>query len=211
MILFSEYENFENIFSKKEYETVPESTRITYIINLKKGTEFLFRLIYSLSEKELRILCDYFIEKEAIGWIRWLKLSTGAPILFILKLDDLLRLYIDYRALNKVIIKNRHPLPLINKLINRLSDVKIYIKLDLRDIYYRIRIKKEDEWKITFRTRYGFWEYMIIFFGLINVSVIFQVYINKTLDGLLDTIYIIYMDDICIYSNSIKEYANYMR
>jgi len=123
----------------------------------------------------------------------------------------LLRLYIDYRALNKVIIKNRYLLMLINKLINRLLDVKIYIKLDLRDIYYRIRIKKEDEWKITFRTRYGFWEYMIIFFGLINVSVIFQVYINKTLDGLLDTIYIIYMNDICIYSNSIKEYTNYVR
>ncbi len=108
-------------------------------------------------------------------------------------------------------MKNRYPLPLINKSINRLSGVKVYIKLDLRDVYYRIRIKKGDEWKIAFRTRYGLWEYVIIFFRLINVSATFQAYINKTLDGLLDTIYIIYIDNIYIYSNFIKEYANYMR
>ncbi len=121
----------------------------------------------------MRILRDYFMEKEAIDWIRRLKLSVGVSILFILKLDGLLRLCIDYRALNKVIIKNRHLLPLINELIDRLSGVKVYIKLDLRDIYHRIRIKKGDEWKTTFRTRYGFWEYMVIFFGLINAPATF--------------------------------------
>ncbi len=145
MILFLEYEDFEDIFSKKKYETILKSTRVTYIINLKKNTESLFRLIYSLSERELRILRDYFTEKEVIGWIRRLKLLAGISILFILKLDDLLRLYVDYRALNKVITKNRYLLSLINKLINRLSGVKVYIKLDLRDVYYRIYIKKGDE------------------------------------------------------------------
>ena len=52
---------------------------------------------------------------------------------------------------------------------------------------------------------------MIIFFGLINAPATFQIYINKTLDDLLDTIYIIYIDDIYIYSNSIKEHANHIR
>jgi len=156
LILSSKYEDFEDIFSKKKYETIPESTRVTYIINLKKGTKPLFKLIYSLSKRELRILRDYLIEKENIGWIRRLKLLVGAPILFIPKLDNLLRLYVDYRALNKIITKNRHLFPLINELINRLLDVKIYIKLDLKDAYYKIRIKKKNEWKIAFRTRYKF-------------------------------------------------------
>jgi len=66
LILPSEYENFEDIFSKKEYETVLGSTRVTYIINLEEGTEFLFKLIYSLSKRELRILRDYLTEKEVI-------------------------------------------------------------------------------------------------------------------------------------------------
>ena len=60
------YEDFEDIFSKKKYETVLESTRVTYIINLKKDIKSLFKLIYSLLEKELRILRDYFTEKETI-------------------------------------------------------------------------------------------------------------------------------------------------
>ncbi len=67
LILSLEYEDFEDIFSKKECETVLESTRVTYIINLKEGIKSLFRLIYSLSERELRILRYYFAEKEAIG------------------------------------------------------------------------------------------------------------------------------------------------
>ncbi len=159
----------------------------------------------------MRILRDYLAKKEAIGWIRRLKLSAGASILFILKLDGLLRLCVDYCALNKITTKNRHPLPLINKLIDRLSGVKVYTKLDLRDAYHRIRIKKGDEWKTAFRTRYKLWEYVVMLFGLTNTPATFQAYINKTLDGLLDTIYITYIDDICIYSNSIKEHANHMR
>ncbi len=211
MILPLKYEDFKNIFFKKKYETIPKSTRVTYIINLKKDTKSLFKLIYSLSERELRILRDYLTKKETIAWIRRSKSPTGTPILFILKLDSLLRLYIDYRALNKIITKNRYPLPLINKLIDRLSGVKIYIKLDLRDVYHKIRIKKGDEWKTTFRTRYGLWEYIIIFFKLTNTPTTFQVYINKTLDGFLNTIYIIYIDNIYIYNNSIREHVNHIR
>ncbi len=67
LTLFLEYEDFEDIFSKKECEMVLESTRVTYIINLEENTESLFKLIYSLSERELRILRDYFAKKKVIG------------------------------------------------------------------------------------------------------------------------------------------------
>ncbi len=67
LILSLEYEDFEDIFSKKKCETVLESTRVTYVINLKKDTESLFKLIYSLSERELCILRDYLTKKEIIG------------------------------------------------------------------------------------------------------------------------------------------------
>jgi hypothetical protein len=61
------------------------------------------------------------------------------------KKDGAYRLYVDYRGLNKIIIKNRYPLPLISELLNRLSYAKIFSKLDLRDAYYRLRIKEGDE------------------------------------------------------------------
>jgi hypothetical protein len=84
-----------------------------------------------------------------------------------------LRFYVDYRALNKLIMKNRHALLLIDETIDKLSGAKIYIKLDLKDAYYRIRIKVNNEWKIAFRTRYEYFEYMIMFFGLTNILVTF--------------------------------------
>src|SRR6266536_2504304 len=76
-----------------------------------------------------------------LGWYRLLVHTS----VFIPKSDNLLRLYVDYRALNKITTKNRHPLPLINKSINRLSGVRVYTKLDLRDAYHKIRIRKGDE------------------------------------------------------------------
>jgi len=89
------------------------------------------------------------------------------------KLDGSIRLYIDFRGLNTVIIKNRYPLLLISKILDRLSYIKRFTKLDLWDTYYRIRIKEGDEWKTAFRTRYGHYKYMVIPFGLSNALATF--------------------------------------
>ena len=69
----------------------------------------------------------------------------GSPILLVPKKDRGLRLYVDYRGLNKIIVKNRYPLFLINKTLNRLYGAKIFTKFNLKDAYYRIRIKSGDE------------------------------------------------------------------
>jgi hypothetical protein len=87
----------------------------------------------------------------------------------------------------------------------------MYTKLDLKNIYYKIRIKLEDEWKIAFRTRYDFFEYIIMLFGFINAPIIFQIYINEVFKGFLDIIYVIYIDDICIYSSNFEEHADHVR
>ena len=70
-------------------------------------------------------------------------------------------------------IKNRYLLFLIIKTFNHLYDVKIFMKLDFKNIYYKIWIKSGDKWKIVFRIRYNYFEYLIIFFELINVSITF--------------------------------------
>ena len=69
----------------------------------------------------------------------------GSPILFVLRENKGLRLYVDYRGLNKVIIKNRYPLSLINKTLDQLYGAKIFIKLNLKNAYYRIKIKSGNE------------------------------------------------------------------
>jgi hypothetical protein len=73
---------------------------------------------------------------------------------------------IDYRGLNKILVKNRYPLPLIFGLFNQLGQAKIYTKINLQGAYNLVRIKEGDEWKTAFRTRYGHFEYNVMPFGL---------------------------------------------
>jgi hypothetical protein len=133
------------------------------------------------------------------GWICVSKLLSVAPILFIPKKDGGDRLCVNYRGLNKVTIKNRYLLPLISELLNRLGHVKVFSKLNLRNAYYRLRIKEGDEWKTAFKTRYSLFKYMVMLFSLINASVTFQAYIHKALRHLVDSICIVYPNNILIY------------
>lgn len=116
-----------------------------------------------------------FLER---GFIRRLRSPAGAPILFAKKKDGTLRLYVNYRGLNRIIIKNMHPLPLIGESLARLSHAIIYTRLDIRDAYHRIGIKKSDEWKTAFRTNYGHFDYYVMPFSLTNAPRQFQEYIN---------------------------------
>jgi hypothetical protein len=76
----------------------------------------------------------------------------GAPILCTPKLDGSIRLVLDYRQLNKLTIANKYPLPLMGELRDRVAGAKIFTKLDLKDGYHLLRIRKGDEWKTAFRT-----------------------------------------------------------
>ena len=129
--------------------------------------------IYNLLQKKLQILQEYLESTLKKGSIRPSKSSTKAPILFILKAEGIIRLYINYRRLNKIIIKNQYPLLLVGKLFNRLSYTKIFIKLDLYNAYYRICIKKGDKWKTVFKIRYSYFKYLVIPFSLTNAPITF--------------------------------------
>ena len=88
----------------------------------------------------------------------------------------------------------------------RLIKIKIFIKLDIRQVFYRIKIKKLIKNLIIFRIKYGLYKYKILFFGLYNGSIFFQRYINNVLFDYLNNFYIIYVDDIFIYLKNLKNY-----
>ena len=74
-----------------------------------------------------------------------MKSSARSLILFVLKKDGGLRLYVNYRGLNKITVKNRYPLPLMGEILDRVNGAKVFSKIDLKDAYYRIRIRPENE------------------------------------------------------------------
>lgn len=149
---------------------------------------------------------EYLHTNLSKGYIRPSRSPAGAPILFAKKKDGTLRLCVDYRGLNALTVKNRHPLPLIQESLDQLAAGQYFTKLDMRDAYYRIRIKAGDEWKTAFRTRYGHFEYTVMPFGLSNAPASFQSYINSALTGLIDRICVVYLDDVLIYSQTEQEH-----
>jgi hypothetical protein len=199
------------VFSEEEAVALPGFARTEHAIDIEPGQKIPHGTIYPLSANELRVLREYLQTNLALGRIRRSKSPAGAPILFAPKKDGGLRLCVDYRALNRITIKNRHPLPLINETIDRLAHAKVYTKLDLKDAYHRIRIKRGHEWMTAFRTRYGHFEYLVMPFGLTNAPATFQAYINEASSDLLDIICVAYLDDIVVYSESVEEHEDHVR
>jgi len=101
--------------------------------------------------------------------------------MFVKKKDGKLRLCADYRALNKVTKKDQHSLPLITEALDRLGGAKYLTKLYIKDAYHNIRIREGDEWKKTFSTKLGTYEYLVMPFGLCNAPAVFQPWINEVL------------------------------
>src|SRR5207302_487590 len=99
---------------------------------------------------------------------------------------------VDYQGLNAVTYKDKFPLPLIGEAMDHLRTAQFFTKLNIKDSYYNIQIKKDDEWKTVFRTRYPLFEYMVMPFELVNTPATFQRWVNTTLSEYLDVCCITY-------------------
>jgi hypothetical protein len=154
--------------------------------------------------KQLKELLD-------AGQIQPSKSPYGAPVLFQKKHDGSLRMCIDYRALNKLTVKNKYPIPLIADLFDQLGDARWFTKLDLRSGYYQVRIAEQDVPKTACVTRYGSYEFFVMPFGLTNAPATFCTLMNKVLQPFLDRFVVVYLDDIVVYSRSLAEHVDHLK
>jgi hypothetical protein len=145
-----------------------------------------------------------------MGFIRPSISPLGASVLFVKKKDGSMRMCIDYRELNKVMIKNRYPLPRIDDLLDQLQGVRVFFKVDLHSGYHQVRVKEEDILKIAFRTRYGHYEFLVMSFGLIIAPAVFMDTMNKVFQDYLDQFTVVFIDDILIYSRTSEEHEEHL-
>ncbi len=167
--------------------------------------------MFPLSQPESKATKAYIEEELTKGFIRPSTSPASAGFFFVKKKDGGLRPCIDYRGLNDITVKFRYPLPLVPSSLEQLRQAKYFTKLDLRCAYNLIRIKDGDEWKTAFSTSTGHYGYLGMPFGLSNSPSVFQSFISDVFRDMLDQWVIVYIDDILIYSNSLKEHLQHVR
>jgi hypothetical protein len=104
---------------------------------------------------------------------------------------------VDYRPLNAVTIKKKHPLPRIDILFDQLAGAQVFSKIDLCSGYHQIKIRVEDIPMTVFTTRYGLYEYRLMSFGLTNAPAHFMYLMNSVFMPELDQFVMVFIDDIC--------------
>jgi len=201
---------FADVFPEKIPAGLLPERVIDHRIELEQGATPTARPMYRMSQNELEELRTQLEELVESGYIQQSRSPYAAPVIFVKKKDGSIRMCIDYRALNKITIKNKYPIPRIDDLFDQLNGAKVFSKIDLCSGYHQVRINPEDVEKTAFRTRYGLYEFLVMPFGLTNTPATFMTVMNNALQPLIDKCVIVYINDILIYSKNEKEHEQHL-
>jgi hypothetical protein len=124
--------------------------------------------MYGINCDELLVLRKILTDLLDKKFIRVSNSAAAAPVLLAHKPGGGVRFCVDYRAFNKITVKDRYPLPLISETLRNIAKAKWYTKLDIISAFHQMRIAKGEKWKTAFRTRFGLYEWNVMPFGLSN-------------------------------------------
>ncbi|GJZ37986.1 putative reverse transcriptase domain-containing protein [Tanacetum coccineum] len=137
---------------------LPPTRQVEFRIDLVPSAAPVAWAPYRLVSSEMKVLSEQLKELSNKGFIRPSSSPWGALVLFVKKKDGLFRMCIDYRELNKLMVKNRYPLLRIDDLFDQLQGSSVYSKIDLRSSYHQLRVREEDIPKTVFKTQYGHYD-----------------------------------------------------
>ncbi len=144
-LLSLEYHNFLDVFSRELMNTLSERRFYDHKIQLQKSKTSIFKSLYDMSQDELRVLKKYLKNNLIKDFIQVSSFLAISLILFVKKSSEELRFCVNYRDLNVMTVKNRYSLLLIREILDRLTKIKYYIKLDIIAVFNKLRMTYEDE------------------------------------------------------------------
>lgn len=161
---------FQKVFPE-DITNLPPEREVEFSIDLILGIRPISMTPYRMSPAEFNELKKQLKDLLENKFIKPSVSPSGAPMILVKKNDDSMRLCVDYHQLNKVTIKNKYHLLIINDIMDQLVGACVFIKIYLRSSYHQIRVKDGHISKTTFRTQYIHYEYSMMSLGVSNSPV----------------------------------------
>ncbi len=205
------YHDFLNVFDREKTTQLPSHWSYDHKIELEEESQSSRSQLYFMSSYKLQKIKEYLKENLKKKFITLSKASFASSILFVKKKDDSLRFCMNYQKLNALIKRNRYSILLIDEVLAWIQDSMYLTQLNIIVTFNKLRMSSESEDLTTFVTFFDVYKYKVMLFKLINEPAFFQHYINNVLFNCLHKFCQTYLNDILIYSKTLKEHRIHVK